>query len=278
MLFSWLKRRRRQRLLAEPFPTAWLGCLEANFAHYHLLTSPERAKLRDDLRVLIAEKGWEGCGGQEVTDEVKVTVATQAALLVLGMKESYFDRVVSVLIYPRSYLAPRSLPVGGGVALEGEVAVEGQAHDRGPVILSWQEVLAQGRDPGAGRNLVFHEFAHQLDMEDGAVNGTPPLADAGQARRWQQVLGAEHRRLVEDAAQGRPTLLDAYGATSPGEFFAVSTECFFTRPEALRRRHRALYEALRDYYRQDTAERARRAGRCRPVGAFGECAWPEDRP
>jgi Mlc titration factor MtfA (ptsG expression regulator) len=259
MLFSWLRRRRRQKLLAEPFPPGWLGYLEANFALYRLLTEPEQAKLRDDLRVLIAEKEWEGCRGQEVTDEVKVTVAGQAALLVLGMKENYFDRAVSVLVYPRAYLLPRSEPIGGGVALEGQMAVQGQAHYRGPVILSWEEVLADGRRPGRGRNLVFHEFAHQLDMEDGEVNGTPLLADAEQARRWREVLTGEYRRLIDDIEEGRPTLLDGYGTTSPAEFFAVATECFFTRPAALRGRHRALYEAFRGYYRQDPAAWASRA-------------------
>ncbi len=256
MLFSWLKRRRRQKLLAEPFPAAWREYLEANFAHYHLLTAAEQAKLRDDLRVLIAEKEWEGCGGQEITDEVKVSVAAQAALLVLGMDENYFDRAVSILVYPRHYLIPQSESLGGSAVLEGEVAVEGQAHYRGPVILSWDEVLNEGRDPSEGRNLVYHEFAHQLDMEDGEVNGTPLLPDRDLARRWQEVLADEYQRLLDDVEDGLPTLLDEYGTTNPGEFFAVATETFFTRSAPLRRRHRELYAVFREYYRQDPAARS----------------------
>jgi Mlc titration factor MtfA (ptsG expression regulator) len=255
MLFTWLKRRRRQRLLAEPFPPAWLDYLQANVAHYRRLTEAEQVKLRDDLRILIAEKEWEGCGGQEITDEVKVTVAGQASLLLLGMQDNYFDQVLSILVYPRQYLIPQSEPLGGEVALEGEVAVEGVAHRRGPVILSWEETLAEGRDPGLGSNLVLHEFAHQLDMQDGEVNGTPLIKDADLDRRWQKVMTVEYERLIAAADEGWPTLINDYGATNPGEFFAVVTECFFTRPVAMRRHHQALYNLFRDYYRQDTAER-----------------------
>jgi Mlc titration factor MtfA (ptsG expression regulator) len=255
MLFTWLKRRRRRKLLAEPFPAAWLEHLETNIAHYRLLTEAEQARLRDRLRVFIGEKEWEGCGGLAMTDEVKVTVAAQACLLVLGLEEHYFDRVVSILVYPRQVLIPRAAPLGSDVALVGEEAVEGVAHYRGPVVLSWEEVLREARDPGEGRNLVFHEFAHQLDMEDGEVNGTPLLRDRELDRRWQEVMTAEYDRLCDDTDDGLPTLLDPYGATNPGEFFAVATECFFTRPAQMRRRHRALYGLFRDYFRQDPAAR-----------------------
>jgi Mlc titration factor MtfA (ptsG expression regulator) len=255
MLFAWLKRRRRRKLLAEPFPAAWLEYLHENVAHYRLLTEAEQARLRDDLRILIAEKEWEGCGGQEIDDEVKVTVAGQAALLILGMQDNYFEQVLSILVYPRQYLIPQSEPIGQGMALEGEIPVQGVAHQRGPVILSWEETLAEGRDPGLGHNLVLHEFAHQLDMQDGEVNGTPLIQDAELNRRWQKVMTAEYEQLIAAADEGRPTLLDDYGTTNPGEFFAVVTECFFTQPVEMRPRHRALYNLLRDYYRQDPAAR-----------------------
>jgi Mlc titration factor MtfA (ptsG expression regulator) len=259
MIFSWLKRRRRQKLLAEPFPAAWLKYLEANFAHYHLLSEAEQARLRDDLRILIAEKEWEGCRGQEITDEVKVTVAGQAALLVLGMSGNYFPRVVSILVYPRPYRIPSSEPMGYGVALEGETAVEGTAFRRGAVLLSWEQVLAEGREPSKGENLVLHEFAHHLDMDDGETNGTPLLRTPELERRWQEVMTEEYERLCDDVDDGRTTLLNPYGAKDAGEFFAVATECFFTRPRPLQRRHRALYEVFRDYYRQDPAKRVGRA-------------------
>jgi Mlc titration factor MtfA (ptsG expression regulator) len=255
MLFTWLRKHWRRRLLARPFPPDWLPHLERNVPAYPLLTEAERSRLQGDLRVFLAEKTWEGCAGLEVTDEMKVTVSALACFLVLGLEHDYFSRVQSVLLYPAGFKVPERKALGDNLVLEGEAEHLGEAHYRGPVILSWAELLDDVRHPGRGRNLVFHEFAHQLDMLDGEVDGTPPLDDNRLARRWRAVMTAEYSRLVDDAEQGLPTLLDDYGTTGPGEFFAVATECFFLRPAPLRRRHRSLYELLRDYYRQDPASR-----------------------
>jgi Mlc titration factor MtfA (ptsG expression regulator) len=257
MLFQWLKRRRRRQLLAEPFPEAWLGYLHHNVRHYRFLNDTEKARLRDDLRIFVAEKNWEGCGGLEMTDEIKVTIAAQAMLLVLGMEHNYFDRVQSILVYPHGFKDPT--PKGGrdGLIHEGGPGNLGQAWYRGPVVLSWQSVREDGRHPGRGQNVVFHEFAHQLDMLDGVINGTPPLKDRKEAQRWREVMSAEFQRLLDASAQGRATLLDQYGTTNEGEFFAVATECFFNHPVEMQHEHPRLYQLLRDYYRQDTA------GRCK---------------
>ncbi len=256
MLFSWLRRRRRQKLLAQPFPADWLPYLHDNVAHYRYLSAAEQARLRDDLRVFLAEKSWEGCGGLTITDEMKVTIAAQACLLVLNLGLESYHRVVSILVYPHGYRATDVAGPGGIV--EGASDRLGEAHYRGPVILSWDEVLADGRHPSAGKNLVFHEFAHQLDMLDGVIDGTPPLRDRDQYRRWQKVMTAEYQRLIEASAEGRATLLDKYGTVNEGEFFAVATECFFDKPVALARRHPPLYDLLREYYGQDPAARCAR--------------------
>jgi Mlc titration factor MtfA (ptsG expression regulator) len=257
MFFSWLQRRRRRRLLALPFPDEWTKILDRNVYQYALLNESERARLRDDLRVLVAEKNWEGCGGLSMTEEIKVTIAGQAALLLLGFRDGYFDIVQSILVYPDAYVAPCRTITKGGVVLEGESHREGEAWYRGPVILSWADALAGGRQKAGGRNLVLHEFAHQLDMQNGRlVDGTPLLPTRQQYDRWQQVIHAEHERLERDCRQGRRTLLDCYGATNIGEFFAVSTECFFECPQDMKTQHPELYETFRDYYRQDPAARA----------------------
>jgi Mlc titration factor MtfA (ptsG expression regulator) len=255
MIFSWLRRRRRQKILARPFPPEWHHYLLQNVAHYKYLSEAEQARLRDDLRIFIAEKTWEGCGGLEMTDEIKVTIAAQACLLVLGMEHNYFDRVQSILVYPQSYVAPRHVAIPGNLVLEGKDALLGQAHYRGPVILSWAEVLRDGRHPSRGQNLVFHEFAHQLDMLDGVIDGTPPLKTPEQARRWHEVMTAEYRRLIRESERGVATLLDDYGTADEGEFFAVATECFFDKPVAMARRHPQLYQLLREYFGQDPAAR-----------------------
>jgi Mlc titration factor MtfA (ptsG expression regulator) len=255
MIFSWLKRRRRRRLLATPFPDEWLKYLHANVAHYAFLTPAEQTRLRDDLRVFIAEKHWEGCGGLTMTDEIKVTVAAQACLLVLGMEHDSYKRVLSILVYPKGYAATGEQVGRDGLVHEGGQGRLGEAWYRGPVILSWEDVREEGRHPCRGHNLVFHEFAHQLDMLDGAIDGTPPLKSGAQYRQWQEVMTAEYQRLIEQSEHGRATLLDQYGTTNEGEFFAVATECFFEKPVPMAHRHPRLYELLRDYYRQDPAKR-----------------------
>jgi Mlc titration factor MtfA (ptsG expression regulator) len=263
MIFSWLQRRRRRKLLAQPFPAQWLRYLHKNVVHYQFLSETEQARLRDDLRIFIAEKSWEGCGGLQMMDEIKVTIAAQACLLVLGMEHNNYDRVQSILVYPHGYVAPPPEMNAPGVIVDTGDARLGEAHYRGPVILSWEEVLRDGRHPRGGRNLVFHEFAHQLDMLDGVINGTPPLQDRAQARRWHDVMTAEYNRLIEASAQGQATLLDQYGTTNEAEFFAVATECFFDRPGPMLRRHPQLYALLAEYYHQDPA--ARCAGRQSPA-------------
>jgi Mlc titration factor MtfA (ptsG expression regulator) len=258
MLFSWLRNRRRRRLLGAPFPADWSTYLRRNVSHYALLTDAEQARLHDDLRVFAAEKSWEGCGGLTLTDEIKVTIAAQACLLLLGMEHDYFNRVLSILVYPGPYRLPEG-EVGPGGIIHDDIGRVGEAWYRGPVVLSWDSVRPDGPDHHAGHNVVLHEFAHQLDFLDGLADGTPPLKSPAQSRKWHEVMTAEFRRLVRDSARGRAHLLDEYGASSPVEFFAVATECFFERPVPLERRHRELYEVLRNYYGQDPAERVLRA-------------------
>ena len=254
MLFSWLKQRRRKKLLAEPFPAAWLEILERNVQHYRRLTAEDQARLRDHLRIFIAERNWEGCAGLQLTDEMQVTIAAQACLLLLGLEHDYYPRVMSILVYPAGYVG-RDEQLDEHGMLHGSEARLGEAWYRGPVILSWADVLRGSRQGVDGQNLVLHEFAHQLDMEDRSIDGTPPLASREQYRHWNEVMTAEYERLVDAAERGRATLLDQYGATDPGEFFAVATECFFERSAALCQRHPKLYAVLRDFYHQDPATR-----------------------
>jgi Mlc titration factor MtfA (ptsG expression regulator) len=253
MLFSWLKKRRRAKLLAQPFPSEWLGVLERRVAPYRAIAEAERLRLRGLVRVFIAEKHWEGCNGLTVTDEMKVVVAGYACTLLLGLEHDYFSHVLSVLIYPTDYIAPARRNQVGAV-LESDESRHGEAWYRGPVILSWQEIEDDITHPWDGQNLILHEFAHQLDMLDREVNGTPPLHSRELAERWNRVMTAEFDQLIHDARRGRPTLIDPYGTTNEAEFFAVTTECFFDAPKALREHHPDLYDLLREYYGQNPAE------------------------
>jgi Mlc titration factor MtfA (ptsG expression regulator)/Tfp pilus assembly protein PilF len=247
MFFSF--RQPRRQLLAEPFPESWLLVLHRNVFPSRLLLEPEQAKFRDTVRILVAEKTWVGCAGFQITDEVRVTIAAQACLLLLGFEAYYFDQVTSILVYPGRFLAgdPSDLTDGSEHRL-------GEAHPDGPVVLSWWDACWDGRRHG-NRNLVIHEFAHQLAALGDPLVGRPPLDDPDLERSWQDVMEAEFARLTRDVEYDRPTLLDPYGASNRAEFFAVASECFFQQPVALRRDHPPLYQILAEFYRQNPAAR-----------------------
>ncbi len=255
MLGDWFHHRGRQRLLATPFPPVWLAYLEMNVAHCRYLSESEQTKLFNDLRIFIAEKHWEGCGGLVLTDEIKVAVAAQACLLTLNMAHDFYPNVQSVLIYPGSYLAPKLERRRDGMVTRTKAHRLGEAWGFGPVVLSWWDAQAGGQNAADGRNLVFHEFAHQLDMGAGRADGVPRLLDEAAYERWAAVMTSEYAALVKQSKTGRATLLRQYGATNATEFFAVATEAFFEKPRQMRERHGQLYEVLRDYYRQDPAAR-----------------------
>ncbi len=243
-----MPRRRNQfirELLARPFSEEWETWLSGNMAHYRLLSEAERERLRNDAKVLVAEKSWEGCDGLKVTELMKLTVAAEAALLLLGLEHDYFSRVLSIVLFPAAFELPAESWQERGTT------VAGRAVDYGTVYLSWESVLAEARDPTLGHNLVIHEFTHQLDFLDGYTNGVPPLRSRDQTRRWQEVMRGAFNHLRHDLQKGRGTLLGNYAATNPTEFFSVASEKFFSLPAQLRQRHPELFEVLAEYYRVD---------------------------
>lgn len=258
MIWTWWKNYRRRRICAEPFPESWEHVLRDHVPLFRLLSGEERAKLQDDIRILLAEKNWEGCGGLHLTDRMKVLIASQACLLIVHLQHEYYRRVKSILVYPDTFIAPIVQHGPGGVVGEGGVAAEGQAADTGTVILAWTPVVEGAADPHDGRNVVMHEFAHKLDMLDGFVDGTPPLSDRRQYEAWTRIMSEHYQQLRDDVAAGRATLLGSYAATSPAEFFAVATEHFFEIPSTLKRRYPDLYRLLSDFYRTDPVARHQR--------------------
>jgi Mlc titration factor MtfA (ptsG expression regulator) len=252
-MFGFFKRRRRQQLRAAPFPAAWLEIMERNVPFSACLPENDRRELQGLVQIFLAEKHFEGCGGLELTDEIKVTIAAQACLLLLHRETDIYPRLITILVYPNAYLAKDAEPIGAGAVLEGESIRLGESWPSGVVVLSWDDVRAGASDIHDGQNLVFHEFAHQLDREDGAINGAPLLERGSQYVAWARVLNAEFERLRRDRWLGRETVLDQYGATDPAEFFAVATEAFFEKPRVLQKRHPQLYEELKSFYRQDPA-------------------------
>ena len=262
-MFHWLRDHNRAKLRERPFPPGWEAYIQANVAHYRVLDDAERTELRAMMQVFLEEKQWEGCGGLELSDEIRVTIAAQACLLQLGLPHDYYRNVESILVYPSTVVTPEP-QTGVFEQISGPVDVFepilGQAFAGGPVILVWDAVLHGARHPEQGHNVVYHEFAHKLDMLDGAADGTPPFVDRARFDEWVAVCSGEFQRLRSLAGKGHATFLDSYGATNEAEFFAVATEEFFDRPLALQRHAPDLYRVLNSYYCQDPAERVKRTG------------------
>jgi Mlc titration factor MtfA (ptsG expression regulator) len=267
MLFDWLSERRRRRILEQPFRESWLEAIEANVAAYSHLDDSEQEHLRQLVQVFIEEKRWEGAGGLEIDDEVQATIAAQACLLILGLEHALYRRVESIIVYPSTVVtrpqAPSIFSVASGPA-DRPMPILGQAFVRGPVILVWDAVRCGGIDPRDGRNVVFHEFAHKLDMLSGAADGVPPLADDDTYQRWVEVLTCEYEALKKLEARGKPTFLNRYALKNGAEFFAVATEHFFEQPLKMQRDHKAMYDVLGSFYRQDPAARERRVRSSEP--------------
>jgi Mlc titration factor MtfA (ptsG expression regulator) len=257
LVFAWFAEHRRAAMREKPFPEAWLTYLDKNVGHYPYLSESEQAILRDDLRILIAEKTWEGGGGLELTEEMQVTIAAEASLLLLGLDHEYYPNVESIVVYPTDYTAPAKTRDPSGVVDEYGSTRLGEAWDNGPVLISWSDARSDSRNPTDGHNVVLHEFAHKLDMRDGAADGVPKLENDAQYDTWAEVMSAEYQELVEQTENGHKSLLDSYGATNPAEFFAVATECFFEKSLLMEEHHPRLYTVLRDFYHQDPASRMR---------------------
>jgi len=247
------KHRRRARLRAQLFPTEWLEILRRNVPYYDRLVPADQEELRRTIQVFLGEKNFECCGGLQITDEIRVTIAAYACILLLHRQHGFYPQLQTVLVYPDAYTVEVTRPGPANMVVEALEERAGESWQRGAVVVSWNHALRRPGDPHGGHNVILHEFAHQLDQEDGAVDGAPALGKASVYAAWAKVLGQEYQDLLAAAEAGRPTLIDQYGASNPAEFFAVVTECFFEQPRQLKRLHPELYEELKSFYRQDPA-------------------------
>jgi Mlc titration factor MtfA (ptsG expression regulator) len=257
-MFNWFTERRRKKLTRAPFPPEWENIIRRNVAHYCMLEDDECALLRALVQVFIAEKHWEGAGGLELTDEIRVTIATQACLLILGLPHNYYRNVMSIIVYPSTVVPPKRRPGFFETPMSPEEPshpIIGQAFMQGPVIIIWDAALRGSRHPELGHNVIYHEFAHKLDMLDGAADGTPPLHNRAEYRDWVQTCSREYLRLKHNAEKGKKSFLSAYAATNEAEFFAVATEQFFDQPQKMIAHAPDLYRVLKEYYRQDPLKR-----------------------
>lgn len=251
--FRYRRKIRRRRLVHAPFPAEWLTILKDNVPLYNRLPEDLREKLRGHIQVFIDEKRFTGCGGLAVDDEMKVTIAASACILLLGRKTRYYPSFTSIFVYPTAYLA-QSKRMSSGVESVIDETRLGESWHRGPMVLAWDAVRRGAYDIKDGHNVVFHEFAHKLDGQSGAMDGTPLLGEGSRYKVWAKTMGREYKALIRKVQHHEKSVMDAYGASQPPEFFAVLTETFFEKPKQLKRKHPELYEEVKTYYRLDPAE------------------------
>jgi Mlc titration factor MtfA (ptsG expression regulator) len=235
--------------MEQPLADSDRAVIERTVRQYRYLSDAQQRELEGFVQVFLAEKRFEGCQGLEVTPAMRVCIGAQASLLLLGRKTTFYPLLHSVLLYPSAYVAGTPELDGDGTLWNIPDERIGESWERGSVVLAWDEVERGGADDGV--NVVFHEFAHQLDDEAGIADGTPKLVDRAAYARWASVLGTAYDEHVEAVESSRPTLIDDYGAESPAEFFAVATECFFERAPEMKARHPELYAELRAFYTLD---------------------------
>ena len=247
-----LQARRRRRIRQRPFPAGWQAILRRELPFLERLPAELRRELEGHVQVFLDEKRFIGCGGLEIDDRIRVTIAAQACLLLLNRRGADgYPELRQVLVYPDAFVVERLRADAMGLQYHSAQVLSGESWSRGQVVLSWRDAREGGVYFGDGRNVVIHEFAHQIDQEFGPANGAPQLARREDYARWSTVLGTEYQRLQEKLSLGEMTLIDPYAATDPAEFFACATELFYEKPMDLAIHHPALYNELRRFYNVD---------------------------
>ncbi|GJM12234.1 MAG: hypothetical protein DHS20C12_06370 [Pseudohongiella sp.] len=239
------------RIEKQVFPEAWRKTLLARLPFVAKIPLAEQEQLQLLIKTFLADKEFYGCAGQEIDDDIRVTIAAQACLLLLNQNRTPYPDLDSILVYPSTFVATREVANELGLVSTDHIAMLGESWSQGKVVLAWDNVEKGVMNLQDGHNVVLHEFAHQLDHESGSTNGAPVLNTRGAYKSWAHVFSEEFEELQKDAIRGRHSLLDHYGATNPAEFFAVATETFFERPKEMAAYHKELYQLLKDYYRLD---------------------------
>lgn len=257
IIAAWLfraanRQKRRKSLMETPFPENWQKILEHNLPTYTHLPMDLRNRLHGYVNIFLDEKLFEACGGLEMTDDIRITIAAQACMLLLNHPNRIYPHLKTIFVYPSTY------QVGGKGSLGGQIDEHsvrlGESWTRGPVVLAWNSVRQGAINFEDGQNLVIHEFAHQLDQEDGIGDGAPILEQKSAYKTWARVFNREFAHLKDDLRKHKKHIMDKYGATNPAEFFAVTTETFFEKPRQMQKKHPELYEVLKDYYKLDPVQ------------------------
>ena len=253
LLQRWQAHREAKVLARRAIPDPLWQLTLARLPFLAQRSDADLTELRRLASLFLDQKEFTGADGLVVDDAMAVCIAVQAVLPVLRVGLSPYDGFVGIVVHPDEVVAQREVMDDDGVVHAYDEVLAGEAMEGGPVMLSWRDVADAGETAASGYNVVIHEFAHVLDMGDGAADGVPPLPSAQARRDWLAVLMPAYDRHGEQVVCGYDTLLDPYGAQGPEEFFAVASETFFVNPKELRAEHPDLYGLLARYFRQDPA-------------------------
>ena len=245
------KEHQRNKIKRVPFKKEWRKVLQKRMPYFKQMPADLQLQLKQHINVFLSEKDFVGCNGVEITDEIRVTVAAQACLLLMNRKTNYYPKLRTILVYPRAFVMNQQNINTDGVHHTQRVALSGESWDFGKVVLSWQDTIDGAQIPDDGRNVVIHEFAHQLDQENGKANGAPVLPKGQSYESWSREFSEQFEHLRRQTASGDESLFDYYGATNPAEFFAVASEVFFERSQQFFSEYPALYRELKQFYHVD---------------------------
>ena len=242
------KRNQARRL---PFKQQWRKIIQKRMPYFKTMPTHLQLQLKQHIQVFLAEKRFIGYNGIEISDEIRVTIAAQACLLLLNRKTDYYPKLKTILVYPRAFVRKHNGSDTSGVHFTQNIALAGESWGFGKIVLSWDDTLTGAKDPKDGHNVVIHEFAHQLDSEQGPANGAPILGKDQNYDTWAAILSAEFEKLKQQALTGQTSIFDYYGATNPAEFFAVASEVFFEKSALFKQAHPGLYHQLFLFYDVD---------------------------
>lgn len=241
----------RDKIRKQPFKKEWRKIIQQRMPYFRQMPADLQLQLKQHVQVFLAEKNFIGCNGVNITDEIRVTVAAQACLLLLNRKTDFYPKLQTILVYPRAFIKEQQSKDAGGVQFSQKMTLAGESWDFGKVVLSWQDTLDGAKITDDGHNVVIHEFAHQLDQENGSANGAPILEKGQSYQCWSEVFSRQFELLQKQAKTGSPSIFDYYGATNPAEFFAVASEVFFEKAQQFHHEHPMLYRQLKQYYQVD---------------------------
>jgi len=245
------RQHQRNKIINQPFKKEWRKIIQQRMPYFRQMPADLQLQLKQHIQVFLAEKKFIGCNGVKITDDIRITVAAQACLLLLNRKTDFYPKLQTILVYPRAFIKSQQSVQTDGVQRTQKMALAGESWDFGKVVLSWQDTIEGAQVPDDGRNVVIHEFAHQLDQENGKANGAPILDKEQNYKSWSEVFSSQFEQLKMQAQTGRASLFDYYGATEPAEFFAVASEVFFEQAEQFHYEFPKLYQQLTQYYQVD---------------------------